>query len=406
MVKADSQKHTGVDLSKEKSIQDNVVNRYRIDKKSLEICSISDIHLGNNRVSTYEMCERLREVFFPEMVLCDILFIVGDITDTALSLGDSDTTILLGFFIDLFRLAEEYDITIVMIRGTVSHDRDHLRALQVLHNRYGFKNSLYYSEKVGVEEIKEYGLKIAYFPDNLPYATSDEAIAVVKEQMHQRGWDHVDYALVHGYFKEVLPEGIPREPQCTFREEQFSFVTRAVMVGHVHTPAHFGHIYYHGSFDRLGHGEEEDKGFLRVTDANGDIKVRVVKNPYATPFITIDLSAYPSGEEAVVKYQERMKKLPLELRHHIRVKHPLAEVRIALSKFSAKHYPNVRFTHEASKKGKNDDTAVVIQDETLLASLTPPTEESLPDMILSFLTTHDDKSLTKERLAYHLNRLS
>lgn len=329
------------------------------------------------------------------------LLLDGDVTDTSMGLGDDAAQVVVSFFVELFKLAEDKGIPIVMLRGTLSHDRNHLRTIAALHEKYGFKTKLYYVEKLSIGLIEEYDLRIAYVPDNLPYKESDEAIDVLKEQMHTAGWDYVDYAFVHGYFRHVLPEGIPREPPCTFRVEQFSFVKRYVATGHVHTPSQRDNQFYNGSFDRLGHGEEEPKGFMYVIDDGTNAEIHFIENEDATPFITYDLS-HLSDDDATTTYGKKIAELDHRKTYHIRVIHGSVEVRQALGRFTAKAYPTVKYSHKGLKKAHTDGRET-LASAAALASLTPPSEEQLPDMIAGYLEAKGTP-LQRDRIVHHLGR--
>lgn len=355
-----------------------------MDKKKdgLRICSISDIHIGHNLVSAQTICDRLNRLLFPKLEECDILVLGGDITDTALMLGDVGAILFVSFFVDLYKKASELGVVIVLLEGTKSHERDHLKAAVALHATGGFSCPLYYSDKVDVTEIVEHGLKILFIPDDLPYTSSDECMSVVADLMDKRGWTEVDYAFVHGYFEHVLPEGIPHQPRCTFRADQFSFVKRYILVGHIHTSSVYENVIYNGSFDRLAHGEEESKGFIYLVDFGDSARIEFIENPYATPFITYNLSNIESGEEAILEYQKRVKLLP-NFTHHIRVIHPSPEVRLSLGRWTSKTYPRIVYKHQ----GVSNKTTAGSKEmrHATVTDLVSPTQDNLPGMIADFL---------------------
>lgn len=70
-------------------------------------------------------------------------------------------------------------------------------------------------------------------------------------------------------------------------------------MGHVHTPSKNANCYYCGSFERLSHGEEENKGFLTLTynEETDNWFVKRIWNLDTTPFFTIYLSDTKSYEE-------------------------------------------------------------------------------------------------------------
>ena len=367
------------------------------------LLSTSDIHLGHPRVDTLDITNKLRLCLFPRLKGADLLILGGDITDTAIGLGDAAAKLVIAFFIDLFRQADEHGVIIVMLRGTLSHDRNHLETLRILHERGGFKAPLYYADKLGLGYIPEYDLRVAFLPDNLPYSKASDALVVLHEQMQSKGWSTVDYAFVHGYFHHMLPAGLPREPQCTWRAEQFEFVNRYVLVGHVHRPLQEGKILNNGSFDRLAHGEEEDKGFLSICDDGTNAKITFIKNPYATPFITFRLTE-ESAEAAILEFQKKLKGLDLTTTNHIRVLHPAPEVRQAIGQYIAKSGLPIRYSHKSPTK-EVQTAAETKKVVGAVAALTPPNEKDLPALISHYLSEHK-RPLALDRITHHLSRIT
>jgi hypothetical protein len=345
------------------------------------------------------MSDKLTRVVFPYLKDIDLLVLAGDMTDTELSLASLEAQHVIEFFIRLYQECEKNDVDICLLRGTVSHDRDHLRILKSLHATYKFKNKLHYHETIGLTEITHLGLKIGFLPDNLPYKTSNEAIAVLKELMHKKGWDMLDYVVFHGYAKHVLPTGMDHA-DTIFDIEQFDFVKRAVMAGHVHTPSlkshrfsndHELHFFYNSSFERLAHGEEEDKGFMLVTEDGDDTEFKFVKNPYATGFFTFDLYAYDKSEDIFRIFEEKMSKINTSLPVHVRVLHPQSEIRSSLARHVLKTYPHVKFTSKSKKIKKRDIEDTSHPSSDTFKTLIAPSKDTLPIMIHDFLK---DKNIT------------
>ena len=349
---------------------------------ALNIVSVSDIHLGNTRVETSSICDRLRTYLFPKLKECNLLVLGGDITDTTLGLGDNSSIYLIDFFLELFTLTNKLNIPIVMLRGTISHDRNHLKTLRTIYLKSRFKPKLYYTDTVSVDLIKELNLRVAYIPDNLPYSNSNEVILSIKDQMKNKNWDTLDYIFFHGYFKHVLPKGMFKEPHCTFNNNQFNFVKSLIVSGHIHTSSRYKKVVYNGSFDRLAHGEEEDKGFLVITDNRKDKpKVEFIKNKEATPFITYDLSKYKE-EDAIAEYIFRVKKLNKNVFCHVRVIYPSTSIRQGLISITNKEFNFIRFTHKIPKIKTIEE---IRNNFVNISELQKPNLEILPNMIYDFL---------------------
>ncbi len=370
-----------------------------IDKSYTPIVSISDIHLGNKRVTTSHICVCLNEYFFPELLKAKVLFLIGDLLDTAIEFSERQTGFAIEMIIQLLVACSEHDITIILVRGTISHDRTQLERVVELHKSLKCKNDLRYYDKVSVDYIEKYDLKLMIFPDDLPYESSNDAVAYGKSLMRDKGWKSVDYALIHGSFDTKIPANV-HPPKCTYRENQFKFVGKKIVCGHEHEPSDIGMVAYNGSFDRLAHGQQGPKGFLTIRDFKTHCTLKFVENKGAMPFHTWDLSTL-DAEHAISKCVEMLDTLSHLRTVYVRVIHPSVEVRTALSRMVATQYPNVKFTH--MKKDKAEDSYTpIIETESEFIALDAPTLEKLPSAISTYLAqlkTTDDLVLTETEIA-------
>lgn len=373
-------------------------------ERPLRILSTSDWHLHHHRVPSAVIGERLRQVLFPLLADADLLFIEGDIFDSAIGLNDPDANDAVAFLLDLLGVCHQHQVTVRVLRGTISHDRTQPSLLPVLHGKYGFTNSLRYFDQVALEEVEPWGLKLLYLPDDLPYASADDVLALVHTKLAELGWDGVDYALGHGYFQEILPPGVPHPPRITYRAEQFTFVRRLVLMGHDHHHAAFANVIYNGSFERLAFGEEHPKGLVRIVD-DGTAHATFIPNPHATIFHTVDAAAHDSPDAALALLQERVAALPNNQPVHVRFVHPTPEVRAAALRFATAHWGHVRLTHRAPRNLDNP-TAAGPADATPVSALMPLTPEALPELIAQFHATHHpDYQLTAAQVTAMLERL-
>jgi DNA repair exonuclease SbcCD nuclease subunit len=230
---------------------------------------------------------------------------------------------------------------------------------------------------------------MAYLPDDLPYGSSGDCLENLFKLLHDRGLQQVDYAITHGYFRHVLPKGATREPECVYTAEQFSpFVRRRVVSGHVHTSSSYNDfVYYNGSFSRLNHGEEEDKGFWVFEDSSSKLTSRFVVNKEAPPFYTFDLSKTKDRDAAIEVFLSRMKKKfrTQEDFGFVRVVHQSGEIIKTIAKVCSTKYPNIVYTH------KTIDGSVA-QAQVAMCQIAPltdrpiPTKENLPDLLSTFLS--------------------
>ena len=322
-------------------------------------------------------------IFSDRLPRTDLLVFGGDVFDTLLSMTDTCVNDILRFFQWTLAMCHQYNVTVRVMAGTHSHDRGQCSVLPHLHHEHLFKNDLRYIDTIRLEHIAHLDLRMLYLPDDLPYESADAVMRVVNDQMHDLGWEYVDYAVVHGWFKNVLPPISAHHPPIVFTTEQFAFVRRWVMAGHVHTPDVFDNVFYNGSTDRLCHGEEETKGCVWVEQrGDGTTRLEFVENRGAAVYKTIDLTACGEIDDAVLRFRQEMESVPHHPVTYIRTIHPLAELRTALQKFCAERYPHARYAHQSPKQEG------VLTDEGLdyeAATLITPTPETLSTLILEYL---------------------
>lgn len=368
--------------------------------KPLRILSTSDWHLGNARVPAINVCNRLRDVLFPELPNIDLLNIGGDLWDTSLMLS-SETNIIEGFLIDLLHECDRYRTVVRILRGTYLHDRDQSAALaDVYHVKCRFTNDLKYINTMSLEEIQSLNVRILYLPDDLPYDTSDECLKVIQELLASRGWTWVDYVFGHGYFEHMLPSFIPKQPKCTYRIAQFKpLVRRYVCMGHVHLSDFTENVFYNNSFDRIAHGEEAPKGFVIVEDFGDQARLRIVENKAATKFMTIDLTGHTDKDTIGEYYLDQIaRKFPHNEPGYVRVIHPSVEVRQALKRITVLQHPELSFSYLKTADEPSQYDLVSVRKSFDIAEYPTPTEDTLPQMILDFLEKNGGTQLTLARI--------
>ena len=372
--------------------------------KKCRILSLSDLHLGHYRVPSSVLVERLMTYVMPYLPETDLFCLSGDVFDRSLHLTDTDTRDIISWILDVLKIANDYNVHVRVLRGTFSHDRDQPSIFKTLYEKYGFTNDVKYVDTLSIEYIKDLDIKMLYLPDDLPYSSSEACLETVHQLMTDAHWKHVDYAMCHGYFYHVLPPNIPSLPKVTFRADQFSFVSRYVLCGHIHEQSAYGHILYNGSFDRLAHNEESPKGFYYIEDDGKKAHIQFIENKDASTFHTIDVSLYDSPDEAISAYLEALK--PCLYRKnsiHIRAVHPNSEIRNALKSLTYKRYPYIAFSVKSpnlTKQEKEQTETTLPEDD--LKYLSAPRRDALPDMITSFIQDLPE-TLTRDRILHHLN---
>ena len=260
----------------------------------LRIASFSDIHLGANRTTTPEILAGLYDAFDKNRLYenIDVLVIAGDLFDRLLEVNNEHLTSIIVWMSYVISQCERKDITLLVLAGTKSHDRDQneLWISTAKAMRSGCK--LHYANTLSIEYFKDWDMNVLFVPDNL---NPDSAVtwSELEELMEAKGLKKVDFAVMHGQFQHQLPEFISEKSPATHKNSNYlNIVEHYIFVGHIHTHSVYDRILAQGSFDRMAHGEEEPKGFLMAEiNLRGNVSddwFKFIPNPKAKKYITIN----------------------------------------------------------------------------------------------------------------------
>lgn len=357
--------------------------------KPIRIGSISDVHIGHRRLPIPHTIRCLEKTFFPKIADMDFLIIGGDWFDSALSLNDENTDDLLSCMGQLLSIAAQHHVIVRILRGTFLHDRNQLMHFKMLYNSLRLKNDFKYIDTVTTEYIKKYDMKIAYLPDDLPYASEHEIMSLLKKNLEINKWEKYDYVFNHGLFKHTLPDNIPRKQKIVYNKEDFDdIVDRYVISGHVHLGSQTDNNLYNGSFDRTNQGEEAAKGFLYITDNGTSAKIDFIENTDAILHITYDVSKLNDIDLILQRCKSFVdRKFRKDVVGYIRVLHPSPIIRSTIKKVVTKEYENIFCTVESSDKSKKKE--IELKDLYIASSYIVPTIDNMESMIREFLITEN-----------------
>lgn len=102
-------------------------------------CCLADLHIGNKNIRPEDMKQQLKDHFFSVMKktkYLDGIFILGDILHTIVSLNSEYSNLYLWFIDQVYKLAKKKGSTVVIIKGTPSHDNDQLNNIKQYMNNY------------------------------------------------------------------------------------------------------------------------------------------------------------------------------------------------------------------------------------------------------------------------------
>ena len=252
----------------------------------LRIASASDIHLGHKNTPTAKIIENLDRYLTNDEVFSsiDMLILPGDVLE-GLMIADSEEAYLYeGWVCRMLILAMRHNTCVRVLRGTPSHDwrqsQKFVSVKDMLESYSGQKVDMEYIDELKIEHIERFGIDVLYIPDEWGAGPAD-AIKQARAALQERGLEKVDFTVMHGMCRYQMDAGIENLP--LYSEPDLLEITRyLVFIGHVHQYSNYERIYSQGSFDRLCHGDEAPKGYLRAdVQRDGAYDLRFIENKHA-----------------------------------------------------------------------------------------------------------------------------
>jgi len=310
---------------------------------------ISDIHFGHPKTPTSFIVSNFHTFFeenhelFAEL---DVLFIAGDITDRLIKIWDPVWKDIFRWYQWLMKYCEDHGIILRILEGTKSHDRGQASIAE------GFERSdkidFRYIDTMTIETLE--GLDVLYVPDDMCLG-AEELKKEVQATLKSFKKTKVDICVLHGLFNYQLPMV---NDLSFFDEDYMSSITRLfISIGHVHSFSERGKIIAQGSFDRLAHNEEEEKGAVYVDTDTMEWKRVINKN--AMTYHTVDVSNMGSHKD--------LRKIVKGLREgsKIRLEGPATNALIQ----NVKELPELYPAMEWSVKKEKEDKVVNIRPVTI-----------------------------------------
>ena len=383
----------------------------------LKFVCIGDLHFGHPRLSAESTYKKLRACLYPELENAHAIFVVGDLYDQLLTVNSKAHKYASMFIRDLFRISMDTGMQVRLLHGTFTHDRDQLSIFSTFSApkvRYKIINSIYVEEIKDFQvrdEIIETSIRVGYLPDNLPYKYASDAIEQLRTTMTVAGYAQLDLIIGHGAFEHVIPD-VNHKPACLYTIRQFDNIVRGPIVfGHIHTPGHTENMYYCGSFERMAHGEEEDKGFyvftadIREKDINERWKARFVRNRFTIPFLSIQPEITSDIPKITNDFIAKVEELFPDGKGFVRVLHPSAEVRTILHRICSQKFPELIYSSKAI--GETEVTQMKIEDIQLdILDDVKPNIHNLGDLVYQYLEEHQlTGEHTKEQIVQATNNI-
>lgn len=253
--------------------------------------AIADIHIGNKNVSAPDLKEQLKKHFFKplkDFKYLDGIFILGDIMHTIVSLN-SDYSELYFWFIDkVYKLAKKKGSTVIIIKGTKSHDNDQLWNIRsYINNEDNVDFRIY--ETIEETTIWE-NYKVLVLPD-IKIRDKDE----VEKYFNS---DHkYDIILGHGLIDSMKffvqeSENMPLKTYEYNVGDLCASCKGPIMFGHIHQYQQHSRFYYAGPFTLLERGTS-NAGYLVGGIYDNDrskFKIEHYDNPDSAEYYDLNVS--------------------------------------------------------------------------------------------------------------------
>lgn len=353
----------------------SALNRQKVSKlvkrkPHIRYLVLSDIHLGHPRTRTKEIIGSL-VAFFNDFSLdsewkyLDVIFIAGDLFDGSIDFDSLEMLEFLFFFNRLMDFCEKLNIKLRVLEGTPSHDVKQPANLVPMTS--GYKNlDFRYVETMEVEVFEDLGITCLYVNDE--YAGSaKKAQEQIASYLNEIGLKKVDIAIMHGMFRYQVPE--LASDRLKYDEDFFlSIVKSYINIGHVHKFSKFSRIIAQGSFERLCHGEEEEKGaVLIVLDEEHGDQFYFLENKLSKIYKTLQVR-YKDLDKALLSLTKTAKSLPDG--SYLRVKthrgHPILNV---LDQ-TQREYPFIHFS-KLVEEDEEERRQLIKQEDLTRLDYTP-----------------------------------
>jgi hypothetical protein len=354
--------------------------------RTARIAVVSDLHLGHRKTATRFIVDNLNKVVTHPNVFSqlDIFFIAGDLFDDLLMLSQDEISTIQEWIFRTLALCAKYKVKFRLLKGTPSHDRDQSSWVESIaslcKDHFHGDIDFVYQKDIAVEYFDQWNLKVIYVPDEAR-PTGMEILRDAKLLAAKQGWQSVDLAIMHGFFKYQIPV-MKAHTHALDEEDWLDFVTGGIFIGHVHTHSRYKGIFAQGSFDRLTHGQEEAKGFARAIVAKDFCQADFVENPGAMVYRTL-VCNHEDVDKAIEYIDRNLKRLHQSV-CHIRIRANDAKPILQSERVLKNRYPQVRWSFDKIKS--EQDLKKHMQRKARLHESLIINKHTLHDQLLERLT--------------------
>lgn len=329
------------------------------DSGEFVIMAISDVHFFHGRTKSPRMLSGIRTLFpdNAETGKVDLLLITGDWFDHLVSLNDPDIRWAIEGVRWILRICKKYDIEVRVLEGTSSHDRRQNHIFEIINDVEDIQAPMKYVDTLSIEYIDRFGINILYVPDEWSHK-AELTLQQARNLIHSRGLETVHILAGHGGATYQLP-GVP-SPALHDAALWSELVSVQMFFGHIHTHSRYLKWMSVGSLERLGHGEEEKKGIVRMTYRDGvEVEYKRIINHSAKLYRTLPAYDLEIGELiAMIDDQTDAPKGSA-----FRIEFPPEVVTLPLLDTLKETFPEYQFTELKRGKKKTDKIASAFSTE-------------------------------------------
>lgn len=254
---------------------------------------ISDIHMGATDVdkSYIEISEIFLKYIKEENF--DFLVITGDFFDHKLFLNDKESIVSYKLLKEIIDICNEKNAKLRIVYGTESHECNQYDLIPYLNEAASNNDNVKVIKQLQEEDLFD-DLKVLYIPEEYLF-NKDE---YYNEYLSKK--DYYDYVFGHGVIREVMKdvvvsmenkstENSKRQKVPVFSSAELSYCCKGqVFFGHYHINQNIqDKVFYVGSFSRWKFGEEQEKGFYKITKKKDEYNAYFIENTMAPKFVTI-----------------------------------------------------------------------------------------------------------------------
>lgn len=244
------------------------------------LLDISDIHLFNNNTPVTHIMDTLdKHVFNPKVLVeVDAVAISGDLFDKWVKLVNG------GIFFEwtqrALQVLKDTNTVLRILEGTPSHDWKQAQFIVDINTHTGINADIHYITELSIVDDPILGI-VAYIPDECR-SSPEKILSDLKEMMTTRGISQVDFIIAHGFFDFQLP---PNQTSGMDSKAMSDMTKHLIICGHDHRRKAHLKVRVPGSWDRIAHGEEGDKGGIVIDFNDKECREYFLKNPDALPYV-------------------------------------------------------------------------------------------------------------------------